>query len=823
MRSKTLGFSLSVLFVLVVQATPVVAATGTYFFHGTPQDQVNKQQELADSTNKGTATFDQTPTTGLVPVTQTGSFAANADFAGNPLGIFWRGAFSGTVNGTLQLNWYWSTTDPEEISEGGTVEVSIFADPDYTSSRVQQQRLIGRGLVRLTGLGAAPVLETSLVPASGTVVGELLIQVVPRGAGLIVAYDSTHTPSGFQFTDVQPPPPPPPAPQGSGLAPRYQNVTPSPAQVAAGMGVGSGEPSIGANWNSGNVMYEGAILQSLRVAFDDACPTSPNSTWVDKSAPTSVESLDPILVTDRKTGRTFVSQLTGQDSLSSYSDNDGDTWIPSQGGGIPSGIDHQTIGAGPYHSPLSTGVGYPNAVYYCSQDVATAFCARSDDGGQTYGAGVPIYTVSECGGLHGHVKVGPDGTVYGPHTGCQTGQGVVVSEDNGVTWNIRVVPGSRSGDSDPSVAADKAGRVYFGFANANNHPVVAASDDRGQTWTNVFDVGAAFGLNNVAFPAIVAGDQGRAAFAFLGTPAGPGSLQAPTFVGAWHLYVATTYDGGAHWLTSDATPNDPVQRGCIWMGGGTNICRNLLDFIDATVDNQGRVLVGYADGCTGPCVQAPGSASGNGYTALATIARQTGGRRLLAGFDPSEPTAPGVPFLTVTRNGAVARLTWSESETGGSPITGYKVLRGTTSGGETLLASVGTATGFTDATTIPERPTSIASRRRTARPVVRRQRSRGRAGGSSCTLPGVTVVADATGDQKGAPLNSALDIQSVSIAGPFFPDGSQKLFFTMRVSDLSAVPAARGGSSGTRPAPGGGTPRRHELRLNPTSRSNTER
>jgi hypothetical protein len=226
------------------------------------------------------------------------------------------------------------------------------------------------------------------------------------------------------------------------------------------------------------------------------------------------------------------------------------------------------------------------------------------------------------------------------------------------------------------------------------------------------------------------------------------------------------------------------------MGGGTNICRNLLDFIDTTVDNQGRVLVGYADGCTGPCAQAPSSSVGNGYTALATIARQTGGRRLFAQFDPAEPTAPGAPFLTVTRNGALARLTWSESENGGSPITNYQVLRGAASGGETLLASAGTAMAFTDATIDPGKTyfyrvtaqnslgQSCAGNEVAAAPA-----------GSSCALPGVTVVTDATGDQKGAPLNSALDIQSVSIAEPFFPDGSQKLFFTMRVGDLSAVPA----------------------------------
>src|SRR2546429_3262706 len=61
-------------------------------------------------------------------------------------------------------------------------------------------------------------------------------------------------------------------------------------------------------------------------------------------------------------------------------------------------------------------------------------------------------------------------------------------------------------------------------------------------------------------------------------PISPGDDQSDTFTGVWHLYVAATYDGGATWNTVDATPNDPVQRGCIWLSGGSNPCRNLLDF-----------------------------------------------------------------------------------------------------------------------------------------------------------------------------------------------------------------------------------------------------
>ena len=35
------------------------------------------------------------------------------------------------------------------------------------------------------------------------------------------------------------------------------------------------------------------------------------------------------------------------------------------------------------------------------------------------------------------------------------------------------------------------------------------------------------------------------------------------------------------------------------MHGGVDICRNLLDFMDMTVDKQGRVQVGYVSGCAG--------------------------------------------------------------------------------------------------------------------------------------------------------------------------------------------------------------------------------
>src|SRR5256885_6102356 len=116
-----------------------------------------------------------------------------------------------------------------------------------------------------------------------------------------------------------------PAPSGNGLSPRFQNHYPQQSLITAGKGLDAGEPSIGADWKTGKVMYI-SDLTTFRVTFDDSCPANAQkSTWEDKSAPNNQESLDPILFTDHgsnrttpQTARTFASQLTGQDSLTSF-------------------------------------------------------------------------------------------------------------------------------------------------------------------------------------------------------------------------------------------------------------------------------------------------------------------------------------------------------------------------------------------------------------------------------------------------------------------------------------------------------------------------
>jgi len=523
-------------------------------------------------------------------------------------------------------------------------------------------------VVKVGWVNTAADFDIYLLDSAGNLVGSAASSadpeqiIVPPTSGSYTVRVVPFAPLGESYSataslTAQPATPPPGTAQPAGF-------TTYAAPSAFADANSAGEPSIGTNWKTGATTYQ-AGLSTFKASFNDSVSPATVS-WADVSASVttgcpqgSTTSLDPILWTDHETGRTIESQLSGVDSLSCTTDDDGQSWLPSMGGGIPSGVDHQTLGGGPYSAsglgglPVST---YPNIVYYCSQDIATAFCATSRDGGTTFGVGVPTYSLLDCGGLHGHIKVGPDGTAYLPNKGCGSDQAVVVSQDNGLTWTVQHVPGATPGDNDPSVAVGANNTLYFGYVGADGKPGVAVSRDHGATWSNRQVVGGEFGIQNAVFPTMVAGDDDRAAFSWIGTPTAGNSQDTANFKGVWHLYVTTTYDGGATWQTTDTTPNDPVQRGSICTSGTT--CgndRNLLDFIDSTIDSHGRVEVGYADGCIGACVTDSTHTSGAGpvdaQAAYATIARQSSGLPLFSAYDPAV-TNVTLSSLGVVKNAA---------------------------------------------------------------------------------------------------------------------------------------------------------------------------
>lgn len=646
---------------------------------------------------------------------------------------------------------------------------------------------------------AADDWDLRIYDAAGTVVGtsgnspgqdEIVVLVNPAAG--------TYTVQGVNFAAAVPL-------NGSATLKRLEDASPEPSPEVPTFSVhsdpgehGAAEPSLGVNWNSetadngGTVMYI-AGLNTLRVRFDDC--TSParlreDGDWLDVSAPNAVTSLDPILFTDPATGRTFSSQLLGKTSLMSFTDDDGETWTPSQGSGINSGVDHQTVGGGPMPAGLP-GLVYPHAVYYCSQDLVVAECAMSVDGGLTFGPALPIYNSMVCGGLHGHIKVAPDGTVYVPNKGCNTLQAVAVST-NGLTWEVRTVPGSVAGVWDPAVAIGAGGTLYFAFANGDGRAMAAVSLDRGRTWSQPVDLGAAFGIRDTAFPTAIAGDDDRAAIAFLGTTTPNSSGDDPDSPAVWHLYIATTYDRGATWTTVNATPGDPVQRGTICSGGTLgcgNGSRNLLDFNDIQVDRRGRPVAAFADGCTGPCVDSPINTQG----ALASIARLKGGRGLFAAFD-QPPGPPAQPLAHAEFQGDAVHISWQEPADGGRPIKKYRVYRLQTGQPEKLIGNVSASTfSFVDRGFNPAK-----NPRYEVRAVNVHGESAAKSGCDNrltpagppppvnvCAEPGAIVVADPKGDATSQ--LAAHDVEQVSVAEPADP-GPGKVTFLLKVASLATVP-----------------------------------
>jgi hypothetical protein len=433
----------------------------------------------------------------------------------------------------------------------------------------------------------------------------------------------------------------------------------------------AGEPSVGADWKTGVVMYMSGT-QITKLTFDDGT-VPPQATFKDVTpAQAQPANEDAILYTDHATNRTFEGGLLLAGNNEAYTDDDGATWN-QMAFPVPHSPDHETIGGGPYASPAPATAranGYPNAVYYCSQNVeqgAGAFCARSDTGGTAFNPSSLVFAGSYCGAIHGHVRVSPKGWAYVPQGSCNSGQGMAISADSGSNWTYTYVPGSLPANGgDPSVAAGANETTYFGYCNGDGKAKIAVSRDHGTSWGKSYDAGAADGIRNCAFADVIAGDDDRAAFAFLGTTT-KGSSGSSGFKGVWYLYVAFTYDGGKTWTTVNATPDNPVQRGCVWTGGGSNACRNMLDFNDITVDKAGRVIVAYTDGCTKSAAydcntnpridesgcdttgagtysenKSPTSTATCTYGALSALVRQSCGRGLFAASDPGFDTAcPG--------------------------------------------------------------------------------------------------------------------------------------------------------------------------------------
>ena len=337
------------------------------------------------------------------------------------------------------------------------------------------------------------------------------------------------------------------------------------------------------------------------------------------------ETGDPMLWVDTVTDTVYASHMFPSTVCLAvaWSADEGETWTKNEASCTLPGLDHQKFMSavpGPLAPPIA-GQEHPTVLYQCYQRVAdlpadqgrqttgTTHCNMSYDGGVSW----PAETLSaftapplSCGGINGHPAAAADGTVFVPLSlGCD-GLYVTVSLDSGLTWTLRPGVTSVGGTSiDPDLTFDAAGNLYALWAGRDHLTYLARSSDMGLTWAGPWRVSPPH-ITSTVFQVASAGAEGRLAMAFLGTD---DSSEEPSFVGddtIWHMYIATTEDGTADAPTFDVvqvTPDrDAVQVGCVWMYGGGNPCRNMLDFMDSAVrPTDGTFAVAFTKGCSGGC------------------------------------------------------------------------------------------------------------------------------------------------------------------------------------------------------------------------------
>ena len=302
-------------------------------------------------------------------------------------------------------------------------------------------------------------------------------------------------------------------------------------------------------------------------------------------------------------------------SVMSFSDDGGQSWTANPRGCSPTVVwDHQTMVAA---KPRSTQtVGYPNVLHQCVNAVYAAMCARSLDGGLTWGPSVPVYPKPEpdklCGAQHGHLAAGPDGKVYLPTSLCGTRPTIYVSEDDGLTWRKSQIADVDVPFVDPTVSVDSKGNVYAAYIDESGWLYYSVSKNDGQKWSKPIRIAKGYTTN---MPVLVAGDPGKVAIAYPGTNDLPNGYKTKGYLddpevdfshvewGANYTYSYNALDAKPTFKTTVSTGKDPIGRNRMCSNGTR--CAHLVDFIEMVLGPDGRPYASFADGCVKECSTSP--------------------------------------------------------------------------------------------------------------------------------------------------------------------------------------------------------------------------
>jgi hypothetical protein len=394
-------------------------------------------------------------------------------------------------------------------------------------------------------------------------------------------------------------------------------------------------------------------------------------------------TVDPQVVTDRRTGRIFWVHATGQlrtapvlvsnsplpppiPTIVAYASgfqvystaDDGHTWRTADYSNSPMG-DWEKIAAGPAPD-AGTGAaqpsGYRGLVYVCANSPfevsgPSRLCWRSLDGGTTFapaGYVLPVTTAGICPPLASNTQVvGSDGTLYVPMT-CSGGAYVAVSTDEGGTYTWYPVPSAPVASSiTPTavlqIAADSAGNLY-GMWVANDQLMLTVSRDHARTWSTAQSV-AAPGVHQVTLPAFAADAPGHVAFAYYASSDGSAT--------ALSAYITRTDDALASPpLLVSAAVNDP--RHPIYTP--SSVFANShprADYVGAAFDSRGTFWAGLVD-VLGPPPSSGADTPTTGYVAHLASMQDTDATVQAAATNPAATAAAPLALPNTAAAGSTA-------------------------------------------------------------------------------------------------------------------------------------------------------------------------
>lgn len=646
-RSRRLP-SLAVMLALLVNlgpagiAGPVRAADSpTFWFHGEIEDEANSAFTFGG--RPGTAVFDETSPTDVVPVTQSTTPVANQDFVGNFLTAYWRGGYTpaAPIEGLLDLTWFWSSANPATVAGGTQVAVTIFANPDYAAaSRVQPDRVIGRSVVSIAA-GAAPTENRTSVPVNsrGVPVTELVVQVAAissiTGGDLKVHYDATSTPSRFVVRDV----PLPPAPTLRFDTTRSLAFAPSTVVSAHFLGAepmtamerplanAPGAPvdpdRVFVDWPLSTRSQIGQLSRSedgsdsFRLIYDMTCPTRSRPMCGTGGGGDTDSEVNPF------TGTVLFTDQVGlaNEALASSIDH-GDTFPATRSFTVTNATtvtDRQWVTAIDPSLVSVAGRRVEGFLAYHLPAAGQYIQAITEDGAPVPQAVPQILEVAQSGPIRVDNSGGPaHGWIWQPYRnggGFKVATAPAADFADPLAWRTYHVSSDQPAIF-PWFNLDDAGNAYALWVTAGvAYLAVSPIDDPrndprdggrpGTYWTDKVRV-TPDEIRSAVLPVVTAGASGRIGLAYVGSEdcvaTGTSVSDNCPLTTTWHAYATVIEDALALARGETATAvtgrvsHRVVHRGSVCTGGTT--CtgdRSLLDMIDIGLDASGRLGVVFMD------------------------------------------------------------------------------------------------------------------------------------------------------------------------------------------------------------------------------------